>query len=113
MFKKYNIRILNVNNNNNNLNIPWIRRGRRDFPVKKGTNISFVSNGDGSIYGMLNQSNNVGTISNKDVKLYVILFFLWLGIGDLIIIGSANPNIINIIIFLYLIFLILIKKKII
>ena len=49
---------------------------------------------------MLNQSNNVGTISNKDVKLCVTLFLLWLGIGDLIIIGSANPNVIKLIIFL-------------
>ena len=44
---------------------------------------------------MLNQSSNVGTISNKDVKLYVTLFFLWLGFGDLIIIGSAKPNVIK------------------
>lgn len=81
-----------------NLNLPSIRSGRSDFPVKWGA--SFVSNEDWSVYGMLNQSNNVGTISNKDVKLCVTLFLLWLGIGDLIIIGSANPNVIKLIVFL-------------
>lgn len=79
-------------------NLPWMRSGRRDFPVRGGS--SFVSNEDWSIYGMLNQSNNVGIISNKDVKLCVTLFFLWLEIGDLIIIGSANPNVIKLIILL-------------